>query len=175
MKPTLIPRDATSWAWIAIVLLLGLGLLGVAVGFHAAMALTIVRALLAWRATGAWRAIAVQIRLGYFAVLALCFALSRLWLFALPLAGTMVLLATGYCVLGRTLSLMPWLRREPMSLDLLRRTFLTAPVGGWFPSRPPICGGANGACEREVRIAARAPIPSTPTAASPSPVAHFSL
>ena len=36
----------------------------------------------------------------------------------------------GYCPLARMLSLLPWNRRQPLSVALVRRTFLSAPVSG---------------------------------------------
>ena len=35
-----------------------------------------------------------------------------------------------YCFLARYMSLMPWNKREPYSVSLLKRTFLSAPVSG---------------------------------------------
>ena len=51
-----------------------------------------------------------------------------------------------------TLSLLPWNRSEPLSLGLLRRTFLSAPViRRGLVARA--CGDAEGVCELEARAA----------------------
>jgi hypothetical protein len=46
------------------------------------------------------------------------------------LAGTTVRVAFDYCLLARTLSLMPWNRRQPLTLALVWRTYATPPVKG---------------------------------------------
>jgi hypothetical protein len=51
-------------------------------------------------------------------------------LYWLPVFGTWALVLFGYCATSRTLSLMPWNRTQPFSLELLKRTFLSAPVRG---------------------------------------------
>jgi hypothetical protein len=51
------------------------------------------------------------------------------WLFWLPAIGTPAQVLFGYCTLARCLSLMPWNRREPLSTELVRRTFLSAGQG----------------------------------------------
>jgi hypothetical protein len=48
----------------------------------------------------------------------------------MQLAGTSALLAFDYCPLARTLALMPWNRRVPLSGRLVLRVFLTPPVPG---------------------------------------------
>jgi hypothetical protein len=54
--------------------------------------------------------------------------------------------------MGRTLSLLPWNRIEPLSLDLLRRTFLSVPVVSRGVA-PRACGAEAGVCELESRAA----------------------
>jgi hypothetical protein len=46
------------------------------------------------------------------------------------LVGTWAMVLVGYCPLARALSLLPWNRRQPLSADLVRRTFLSPPVRG---------------------------------------------
>jgi len=41
--------------------------------------------------------------------------------------GTFALVLFGYCLMARILSLLPGNRTEPVSLDLILRTFLTPP------------------------------------------------
>ena len=62
------------------------------------------------------------------------------------------MLVFGYCAMGRTLSLLPWNRTEPFSLNLLRRTFFSLPVVV-RPELVSACGGENGVCELESRVA----------------------
>jgi hypothetical protein len=48
----------------------------------------------------------------------------------IQLFGTWSMVLFGYCPLARILSLLPCNRRQPLSVDLLRRTFLSRPVRG---------------------------------------------
>jgi hypothetical protein len=65
----------------------------------------------------------------------------------------MKLLLFGYCLMARVLSLRPWNRTERLCLNLLRRTFLTAPVVGRADHGLPACDRAGGVCELEARVA----------------------
>jgi hypothetical protein len=90
----------------------------------------------------------VQIRLAYTLLLVMCFIPPLRWLYWLPTLGTVALLAFGYCLMARTLSLLPWNRDERMTLDLVRRTFLNAPA-----VTTQSCGSDGGVCELEARVA----------------------
>jgi hypothetical protein len=46
------------------------------------------------------------------------------------LAGTITLLAFGYCPLARLLGLAPWNRKRPLSLALIARVLLGRPING---------------------------------------------
>lgn len=48
----------------------------------------------------------------------------------------------GYCTMARLVSLFPWNRSEPFSLNLVRRTFFSAPVrGNILQGLPPVGQG----------------------------------
>jgi len=152
MKLGIMPKELVWWGWLLTAALLVTGLAGIPAGFVAALALLLVKTLFYWWKLGRVGAMGVQIRLSYTLVLALCFIPQLHWLFWLAAAGTVALLVFGYCLMGRTLSLLPWNRAEPLLLDLLRRTFLSAPVVTHETVRSA-CGGLNGACELESRVA----------------------
>ncbi|MCA1804518.1 MAG: hypothetical protein LC646_04035 [Xanthomonadaceae bacterium] len=68
-----------------------------------------------------------------------CFRDSRLlagqwgplyFIYFIQIIGTTAMMLFDYCPLARFLSLMPWNRREPFSLDLLKRTVFSPPVRG---------------------------------------------
>lgn len=147
------PRDAGWWVWLVTVGLLVAGLAGHDGGFLGAIALSFSQVAFYWAKQRRLGAMAVQIRLGYALLLAACFAPPLRWLYWLPAIGTTALLVFGYCLMARTLSLLPWNRREPMSLGLVRRTFLTPPAGGGAGSAAGGCGGEGGVCELEARVA----------------------
>jgi hypothetical protein len=148
MKLALMPKEPTWWVWLVTVALLVAGLAGLSAGFLAAIALSAAQTLFFWRKHGSLTAIGVQIRLAYSLLLVMCFLPQLRWLYWLPTVGTMALLVFGYCLLARTLSLLPWNRNERMTLDLLRRTFMNAPA-----VTMQSCGSEGGVCELEARVA----------------------
>jgi hypothetical protein len=152
MKLALMPKALTWWAWLATVGLMAVGLAGYAAGFVAATTLTFAHALFFWLKTRDARAISVQIRLAYALLLALCIIPQLRWFNWLSAVGSSAMLVFGYCAMGRTLSLLPWNRTEALSLDLLRRTFISRPVVARLGLRSA-CGGENGVCELEARVA----------------------
>jgi hypothetical protein len=152
MKHALMPQKPTWWVWLATIALLAIGLAGFPTGFIAAIALSFAQAWFFWRKAGDVRAISVQIRLSYALLLTVCFIPQMRWLYWLPAVGTSALLVFGYCLMARTLSLLPWNCTERLSSDLLRRTFFSAPAATHEGVRSA-CGGLNGVCELESRIA----------------------
>ena len=139
-------RDAGWWHWVVTLPLLAAH---VALGpkeshraFEAAAALCAAMAAVAWWRTGDPLATAVQVRLGYLALLVLGLAPAAQWFHWVQLAGTSAMVAVGYCPLARMLSLAAWNRDEPLTADLFRKTFLTrAPAGGIL--RPVVAPGAG--------------------------------
>ncbi len=128
MRPEI--RTASWWYWLATALALGGALVGAApAGVPLAMALVVVQAIHLGALHGA-RSFPVQVRLAYLAMLVAGLAPGLGLVHGLQLAGTAILLTTGYCALARCVSLLPWNRRGPLDLAALRRTFLTPPVQG---------------------------------------------
>ena len=61
------------------------------------------------------------------------------WTFWVPVVGFWVRVLFGYCLMARTLSLMPWNRRVPFTGALLFKTFLSRPVrGNVMQGLPPL-------------------------------------
>jgi hypothetical protein len=154
MKLAVMPAEPTWWAWLVTVVLLALGLAGLTVGFIAAIVLSLAQTIFFWRTHRTLRAMSVQIRLAYAALLLVCLLPFMRWLYWLPALGTTALLVFGYCLMARILSLLPWNRTEPLTPGLLRRTFFTAPAIGWVGQDASPCGGETGVCELEARVAA---------------------
>jgi hypothetical protein len=63
----------------------------------------------------------------------------------LQIAGTLTLVIFDYCLLARTLSLMPWNRMQPLSIPLIKRTFFTKPVTGSFLESAVVRGDTSAA------------------------------
>lgn len=72
----------------------------------------------------------VQVRVVYLGLLFLAQAPFMFWIFWWQLIGTAAMVLFQYCFLARVMSLMPWNKSEPWSMDLVKRTFFTAPVTG---------------------------------------------
>jgi len=118
----------TWWSWLLTAAALAASLAGWAAGLPAAVALTAAQLVHQAARTRSLRSFPVQVRAAYLALLA-----SGGWaplrvLHVLQLGGTIALLVFDYCPLARTLSLLPWNRRAPLTLALLRATFLSPPV-----------------------------------------------
>ncbi|HSE83641.1 MAG TPA: hypothetical protein VLB01_03745 [Thermodesulfobacteriota bacterium] len=118
------------WYWLLSSVFLAIGVLGLTEGFYMAIALTAIQVLHFTRREKSMIAFPVQVRVAYLALL-----LCGLWdpfksVYWIPLIGTIAMVVSGYCLLARVLSLMPWNRREPLSFRLVTRTFLSPPVEG---------------------------------------------
>jgi hypothetical protein len=122
--------DIGWWYWATTDVFLFVGLSGHPDAFYAAAALSLVSAVHFALRERSVTAFPVQVRIVYVSIL-----FFALWppfnpLFWLPAFGTLIMVLFGYCLLARTLSLLPWNRREPLSWQAVRRTFLSKPVKG---------------------------------------------
>ncbi len=83
----------------------------------------------------------VELRITYLALLLLSQAPYMIWVLWIQLIGTTAMVIFNYCFLARCLALTPWRKTEKYSVDLIKRTFLTAPVDGSVLDELPV--GAN--------------------------------
>ncbi len=118
-------HDLGWWYWVLTVGLLGAGLFGLSVAIWLAMALCIVQIGHIVRLTRDVIAFPVQVRVAYLGLLFAGLWGPLQWIHWMQLAGTTARVLAGYCLLARALSLAPWNRRQPLTLGLLRRTFLS--------------------------------------------------
>jgi hypothetical protein len=72
----------------------------------------------------------VQLRITYLGLLFVAQAPFMFWINWWLLIGTSAMVFFEYCFLARCLALLPWNKKEAYSLDLVRRTFFSAPVKG---------------------------------------------
>jgi hypothetical protein len=148
----ILANDWTWWAWTLTAILLAIGLAGYPGAFIAAMAITAVQAIVMLIREKSLSAFAVQLRIAYLLLLAISFIPQMRWLYWLPTLGTFALVIFGYCLLARVLSLLPWNRHEPLSTDLLRRTFMTRPDLSRVVGNPHDAGCAGGLCTIEAQV-----------------------
>jgi hypothetical protein len=123
----IMPQDWTWWVWLVTACLLLVGLMGMPKAFPATLLLSIAQFILFLARERAFKAFPVQLRLAYTLLLTICLLPPMRWLYWLPAVGTSALVIFGYCLMARMLSLLPWNRAEPITSDLLRRTFLSRP------------------------------------------------
>jgi hypothetical protein len=156
-------NDWTWWAWLLTATLLAIGLAGYPQAFLAAISLTLLQTLVMLLREKSLAAFPVQLRLAYLALLAICYLPQMRWLYWLPTVGTFALVIFGYCLMARFLFLLPWNRHEPLSLNLLARTFFSRPNPARITT-PHESGCAGGLCTIDAQIAR----PQTPAVAASS-------
>jgi hypothetical protein len=121
--------DTAWWYWAALVVLLAAVPIWPAAG-PAAAAVGVVQAAHFYVREERIEALPVQVRLTFLALLLAGFSPPLAWLHWLMLAGTTARVAFDYCLLARTLALMPWNRTRPLTLPLVRVAYFTPPVAG---------------------------------------------
>lgn len=115
--------------WLATAVLLAGWLSGWTPGIWLAITLCMVQIAHFTKRTGRLTSFLVQVRTAYLVLLIAGLWPPLIWIHVVQLVGTTVRVVFRYCFLARTLSLAPWNRSEPWSLDLLRRTYFSFPAG----------------------------------------------
>jgi hypothetical protein len=119
------------WYWLATAILLAAHLLGgVAWAIHAAVALGAIQLVHFALREGRLVAFPVQVRVAYLMLLVIGSVPLLGFIHWIQLFGTWAMVLVGYCPLARMLSLLPWNRCEPLSGELIGRTFFSPPVSG---------------------------------------------
>lgn len=153
MRLLIMPKQISWWIWAFTAVLLAAGLAGFRFGFIGAIVLSIIQTLVFILHSRSLRSFPIQIRVAYSLLLVICYIPAMRWLYWLPTVGTFALILFGYCLAARALSLFPWNRTEKLSLNLLRRTFLSRPVAGNMMQGLPACGSTGGVCSLEAQVA----------------------
>lgn len=125
-------RALSWWYWLVIVAFLTTGVSGWATGFLFAIGLAAFQLIHFAIRERSISAFPIQVRFGYWLVLLLFLVApdDLRWLFWLPTIGTWATVLFGYCPMARIVSLLSWNRKQPLSLTVLKRTLLSAPVRG---------------------------------------------
>ncbi len=129
-------KDVGWRYWFLTVLLLTAGVLGNPIAFQIAIGLTVVHLVHFVLRNGSVTAFPVQVRAAYLLLLVVAYAEPLRLLYWIPTIGTWALVSVGYCTMARVVSLLPWNRDEPLSLALVKRTFLSRPVRGSLMQTP---------------------------------------
>ena len=128
-------RDPARWTWPLVASLMTAGLSGVPLAREGALALVALQTGSHAIRFRSLRHFPTQVRAVYLTWMALSFLPGLELLFWVQLAGTWLLSLTGYCLLARTLMVLPVNRAEPLSTDFIRRVFLMPPTSGSIRDR----------------------------------------
>jgi len=133
------PKELSWWYWLASAALLVLWVAGRAEAPWLLGGLSLVQIVHFGLKEKGLSAFPVQVRLAYAAVVAAA-ALDPTHLFVwIPTAGTIAQVVFGYCLLARTLSLMPWNRTGPLTAARVWRTYTAPPRrGSVLQGQPPL-------------------------------------
>ncbi len=123
-------RDIGWWYWLVTVGLLTAGILGWPMGFQLAIGLTVFQLIHFALREGKITAFPIQVRIGYLLLLLIALPKPMQLIYWIPMIGTWAQVIFGYCTMARMVSLLPWNRREPFSVNFLKKTFLSRPVRG---------------------------------------------
>ncbi|MFZ5603366.1 MAG: hypothetical protein ACOY7J_13010 [Pseudomonadota bacterium] len=124
------------WYWLVADVLLMLALWVERDCFVVALAFNLFQLLHFILRQRSFTAFPVQVRAGYWLWLLAGLAPGLFWMHWIQLAGTSAMLLFGYCPLARMLSLLPWNRRQPFTLQFMVRTFLVPPTSGSIRDNP---------------------------------------
>jgi len=118
------------WYWPTLACLITAGMAGSQTAYILAIgvsALNLIHFLIIEKSITAFP---VQVRYWFLLYVLVSFPEQLQFLYWLPAVGTWARSIFGYCILARTLSLMPWNRKVPFSTSLLMKTFFSRPVRG---------------------------------------------
>ena len=124
-------RDIKWWYWLATAILLVVCLVaGWRQAIYVAIALTAFQIIQFAAREHDLTAFPIQVRTAYLGLLVIGLYPWLAFVHWIQLCGTWGMVVVGYCPLARMLSLLPWNRRQRLSISLVRRTFLSWPVPG---------------------------------------------
>lgn len=132
-------RAISWWYWLVTVGLLTAGVSGWPTGFVLAIGITVFQLMHFTIRERSITSFPIQVRLGYLLLLLIALPERLQLIFWIPMIGTWAQVLFGYCTMARTVSLLPWNRKEEFSFGLLKRTFGSAPVrGNILQGLPPV-------------------------------------
>jgi hypothetical protein len=123
-------KDAAWWIWSATLLCIGFGLFVDKAGFLFAVVLTIMNLHYYAYLDKSFTSFSVQVRAAILILFLAGLTPGLSWLYWIPFIGITVRNLTGYCLLARLLSLLPWNRNEPLTMALVKRRIFSPPSKG---------------------------------------------
>lgn len=144
--------DYTWWIWLCLAGCLLAGLLVDPTYFFLAILISTIQALVFLARQEKASSFPAQLRLAYVLLLAVLYLPPLRFLYWIPAIGTLILCFTGYCLLARCLSLLPWNRTSPLTFQEVVRTFSVPPNLDVTLRGQPASGCPGGVCSLEVQI-----------------------
>jgi len=123
-------KELSWWYWLVTALLLSAGVAGYQIGFILAIGLTVFQLVHFTIRERSITAFPVQVRFWYLVLLLVALPEQLQIIYWIPTVGTWAQLIFGYCTMARCVSLLPWNRSQPFSVELLLKTFTARPVRG---------------------------------------------
>ena len=123
-------KELTWWYWFGTACLLTAGVAGYQIGFVLAIGLSLIQLAHFVLRERSVTAFPVQVRFWVVIYLLVSLPEPMQVAFWLPVVGTWARAIFGYCVMARTLALMPWNRSVPFSTGLLMKSYFSRPVRG---------------------------------------------
>jgi hypothetical protein len=123
-------KELSWWYWLVTACLLTAGVAGYQIGFLLAIGLTVFQLIHFMIREHSITAFPVQVRFWYLMLLLVSLPEPLRIIYWVPTVGTWAQLIFGYCTMARCVSLLPWNRKQPFSIDLLWKTFISRPVAG---------------------------------------------
>jgi hypothetical protein len=132
-------KQAIWWFWLVLACLLTAGVSGYETAFVLAIVVSVLQLMHSVTSERSVTAFPVQVRFWFLIYVLVALPEPMQVIYWLPAVGTWARSIFGYCVLARTLSLLPWNRQVPFSRGLLMRTFFSRPVrGSILQGLPPV-------------------------------------
>jgi hypothetical protein len=123
-------KELSWWYWFVTVCLITAGIAGYQSGFILAICVTIFQLLHFTIREHSLTSFTVQVRFWYLMLLLAALPESLQIIYWILVVGTWARQIFGYCMMARCVSLLPWNRKQPLSLEFLLKTFCTRPVRG---------------------------------------------
>jgi len=126
----LVGKSINWWFWLATAVLLTAYLAGMPAAREVAMALLVAQIAYFRLRDGSFMAFPVQVRVAYLALLVAGMAPHMVVLHWIQTIGVWTEVLVGYCLLARLLALLPWNRKIPLTVGVVRFVFFSAPGRG---------------------------------------------
>jgi len=144
--------DYTWWSWLSIACCLLAGLLVDPIYFFLAILISTIQALFFLARERSVLSFSSQLRVAYWFLMVVLYIPPLRLFYWVPAIGTLILFFSGYCLLARCLSLLPWNRTSPLTLQEFVRTFMVPPNLDVTLRGKSASGCPGGVCSLEVQI-----------------------